>query len=230
MSGNRRPWTHIAEVCGDIQRLCQEAQAVELRAQEARQARASPPMPGAPPVAAAPVTGADIVGLRAELRSRLVKLKAKLSESLTEREVYYALFPLVVYADELAQSATRGRSAAWPPLQRELYELENGGEAFYSSADLLLSREETSPLVFEVFYLCLSAGFLGQYANAPEKIEAYKARLAARIPVTHPRERNDHAVQPSVELVRFPTWYYVVAVAVVVGMFAALHLVSYFEA
>jgi len=230
MNGNRRSWSHIADVCSDIQRLCQQARAAELRAQEERQARVTQAVTNLPPYAVAPSAGADIVGLRAELRSRLVKLKSKLSETLTEREVYYALFPLVVYADELAQSATHGRSATWPPLQRELYELDNGGEAFYSSIDILLNREETSPLIFEVFYLCLSAGFLGQYANTPEKIEAYKARLAARIPVTLPRERDDsHASPPSVEWVRFPAWYYILAVVAIVGMFAALHLLSYFE-
>ncbi|XXF80703.1 DotU family type IV/VI secretion system protein [Myxococcaceae bacterium GXIMD 01537] len=230
MSDSRRLWFPIASTFSDIQRLCQEARAAELRAQEAKKAQEeASATPGLPASTQAPPEGADIVALRAELRSRLVRLKARLAETLTEREVYYALFPLVIYTDELAQSATSGRAGAWPPLQRELYEIDNGGELFYSSIDILLKREETSPLIFEVFHLCLNDGFLGQYPNSPEKIAEYMARLAAKIPVTKPGSRDDTAQAPPVELVAFPKWYYVIAAAVVLGVFALLHLLSAVE-
>jgi type VI protein secretion system component VasF len=222
----------MASVFSDIHRLCQEATAVELLAQEKEKDRRGAALqPGLPAPQEERPVGVDIVALRAELRSRLVKLKTKLAETLTEREVYYALFPLVVYSDELARSATIGRAGAWPALQRELYEVDNGGELFYSSIDVLLKREETSPLIFEVFFLCLSSGFLGQYATSPEKISDYKALLAARIPGPAPMERSDSKGQElPIELVAFPKWYYAAAAAAVIGVFALLCFLSSFEA
>jgi hypothetical protein len=260
MSGSRNLWFLIAGVFSDIQRLCQEARALELRAQEAEKARReASTMHGLPAAEKGEPAGAYVVALREEIRSRLMRLKAQLAETLTEREAYYALFPLVVYSDELAQSATQGRVAAWPPLQREfvysdelaqfatgenmgtwpplqqeLYEIDNGGERFYAIIDTLLKREETSPLIFEVFLLCLNDGFQGQYLNARDKIDEYKARLngklTARMPAVRLGERDGtQGPEHPVELVAFPYWYYAAAAAVVVGLFALLHFVSSFE-
>src|SRR5690606_18527825 len=70
--------------------------------------------------------GADVVALRSELRRVLGELRAKLHEVLTEHEVYYVLFPIVVYCDELVATATRGAVTRWEPMQGEFYEIENG--------------------------------------------------------------------------------------------------------
>jgi type IV/VI secretion system ImpK/VasF family protein len=240
-SGGRRLWFEIARVLAEIQRLCQEAKAVDLRASpslgESLDPDATDPAFGRPleidillPDAPGnqPPMPVDVVALRSEIRSRLNLLKSRLSEVLTEREVYYTLFPIVVYVDELVQLATRGRAAAWPPLQRELYDIDNGGELFYTIIETLLKREETSPLIFETFYFCLSAGFLGQFQSEPSKIEEYKARLAFRIPV--PESSGGGANEPPpVELVRFPTWYYVAAAGVLLGVYLMLHLFGALE-
>jgi type VI secretion system protein ImpK len=232
MSGPQRPWFHIASALSEIQRLCRKARREETRARKAlaskarKKADAESDLPPPEPE----VKGADIVALRAKLRACLNRLRTRLSEALTEHEVYHALFPLVVYADELAQSVTRGKASAFRPLQRELYEIDNGGERFYSLIDTLLDRAETSPLIFEVFYLCLSDGFRGQYANVPEKIDEYKARLARRIPVKFsPAHDEDQGPVAPVDLVKFPTWYYVAAAAAVLAVFALLYVLSLFE-
>jgi type IV/VI secretion system ImpK/VasF family protein len=239
-SGGRRLWFEVARVVTEIQKLCQDAKAVELLANpvvETGDPDATDPAYGRPleidvllpdsPGTQAPMP-VDVVALRSEIRSRLTLLKARLGEVLTEREVYYTLFPIVVYVDELVQLATRGRAAAWPPLQRELYDIDNGGELFYTIVETLLKREETSPLIFETFYFCLSAGFLGQFQSEPAKIEEYKARLAFRIPV--PESGTGGGTEaPPVELVRFPTWYYVAALAVLLGVFVMLHLFGALE-
>lgn len=62
------------------------------------------------------------------------------------------------------------------------------------------------------------------------KFEEYKARLAARIPTPKPPlgEESQRALA-DVELVAFPTWYYVAAAAAVLAVFAALHLATLFE-
>jgi type VI protein secretion system component VasF len=257
MSNTGRQWFAIASVFSEIKALCQAArQAEELAAQQekaaAEAAKAGAGAPGARAEKAP--SRVDVIGLRKKLRTRLDELKTELAKTLTEREVYYVLFPLVVYTDEQLQGITRGRAIALPPLRRELsdeptpfasseresgwrslqselYEVEDGGEAFYTWIDHLLKREETSPLIFEVFYLCLSDGFVGRYKGFPEKIDEYKKQLMGRIPpVSRLEERADKGQEEAVELVEFPKWYYVIAAASVVGMFAVLHLLSAFEA
>ena len=198
----RRLWFHIEAAFADIHRLCADARATELKAKEAAAQAEDPDMPmwreprfevsgdiEATVSIAAPVPerrgdghqGADVVALRAELRKRLVQLRLKLAENLTEREAYYALFPVVIYVDELVQSVFEGKARLYRPLQQELFEIDNGGEAFYSVADTLLRKAETLPLIFEVFYFCLSDGFRGMYVQEPARIEEYQApRGAAR--------------------------------------------------
>ena len=246
MIEKQRTWLTLAMGLAEIEDLCRNAREEELAAREREATRPSLdgapalPSPGAQnaPISGLPAPtgdagdiGADIVQLRAALRSKLVELKASLGEMRTEQEVYYLLFPLVVYADELAQSVTLGRSIAWPPLQAELYEIDNGGEKFFNVLDTLLKREETSPVIFESFYLCLSAGFVGQYQNLPSKIEEYKARLAFRIPTQREELQNSQrtGTPPDIQLARFPLRYYAAAAVFGAACFFTIHLLSLFE-
>lgn len=171
--------------------------------------------------------GADLVDLRAKLRKRLTWLKSKFSEILADHEVYYTLFPIVVYCDELVNSVTHGAISRWEPLQSELYEVDNGGEVFYSILDDRLRQEETSPIVFEVFYFCLKDGFVGMYQGDRKKIDEYMARLAERArlkPTVDDAPRHEPA---SVDLVDFPYRYYVIAAAGVVASYVAFHLFAW---
>lgn len=165
--------------------------------------------------------GADLVELRSRVRKRFTWLKAKLGEVLSEHEVYYTLFPIVVYTDEMVNGVTRGAAARWEPLQSELYDIDNGGEVFYQILDDRLRQEETHPLVFEVFYYCLKDGFCGVYASDSRKIQEYETRLAERIR-KKPIESDAKAKKDvgPVELVRFPWRYHAIAAGTVLGAYA----------
>ncbi len=170
--------------------------------------------------------GPDIVDLRARLRKRLAWLKSKLGEVLTEHEVYYTLFPVVVYCDEMVASIAPGQTLRWEPLQGELYDIQNGGEMFYQILEERLRKEETPPIVFEVFFYCLSDGFVGMYEGDPRKVEEYKARLAARIPL---RETDEATIDrrdkgKPVELAAMPWKYYAVGVAAVLAWWLVLQI------
>ena len=169
--------------------------------------------------------GPDLVELRSRLRKRIGWLKAKLGEALTEHEVYYALFPIVVYADELVATVMPGMMTRWEPLQGELYDVDNGGELFYSILEDRFRKEETPPVVFEVFYFCLSDGFLGMYAADRAKIAEYRARLKDKIPL-RPTDSADLGPREArgIELVAFPWRYYAAAIAAVVGGWILLSL------
>lgn len=159
--------------------------------------------------------GPDLVLLRELVRKRLIWLRGKFAEVLSDRDVYYAIFPLVVYFDELVQLGTRGEAGRWEPLQSELYDIDNGGEHFFTILDVALRQQETNPLILEIFYFCLSDGFTGMHQNDGKKLDEYKQRLADRIPVT-PVKMVEPAGSRAVELVGFPWQYYVAAAAAVV--------------
>jgi type IV/VI secretion system ImpK/VasF family protein len=227
----RRAWYPLAEVLSHVEKSCAEARAAYLRTQELRAEQEEvtqvvglpAPRPEAPPEV-------DVPALRADLRNRLGWLKARLSEVLTERETYYALFPVVLYADELVLAAVGPRGADWPPLQRELYEVDNGGELFFQTLDTLLRREETAPEVLQVFLYCLNAGFAGQYLNDVAKRDEYRARLVEKIPVERPPAQAGTGHQlPPVELVEFPWRYYAFSAGGIAACAGLLQLLGYLE-
>jgi hypothetical protein len=121
--------------------------------------------------------------LRSEIRAKLDELRGELAKVLSEREVYFVLFPLTIHYDELVlRRLPPNEQTAWPLLQSERFGINDGGDKFYSFADERLANPDTPPLVFEVLYFCLSDGFIGRYANDSARIAGYKSNLASRIP------------------------------------------------
>ena len=174
------------------------------------------------PASVAGIVGADVVAAREELRRLLGWLKSRLLDELTEREAYHCLFPLVIYTDELLNDATAGGARRWEPLQSELYDVDNGGELFFSSVETLLGKDDTHPLVFELYYFCLLDGFVGQYDSQPGKLAEYRRRIAERIPVE--AVLADDAAGPAqpVTLVRFPVRACALSAAACLLVFLAL--------
>lgn len=167
----------------------------------------------------------DLVEVRAKLRSKLDVLKADLAEELTERESFLVLFPLVVLFDELIQNRflTGGQSGSWPSLQAELFKIDNGGEVYFDTLDDLLRKPETLTFVFEVFYLCLSHGFKGRYADNLAKINEYKHKLEARIPQPLvPRKAVEAGATNVLSFGTIPFGRYALVTAALVVVYAAL--------
>ena len=126
----------------------------------------------------------DIVGVRAEIRKQLDILRVKLAEQLTERDCYLVVFPIVAYFDEHIKTYYLAeKQLSWPPLQKELFQIDEAGELFYETVDDLLRKPQTIPFIYEVYYFCLSQGFQGKYADNPVKISEYMKKLREKIPV-----------------------------------------------
>lgn len=226
----RKSWYHIESVLTEIKRLCTEAREQDRKSKQERQAEwlgenevVTEVMPSPLAASESAAKNADIVKLRADLRQRLKNLEDKLSADLPEREVFYALFPIVVYTDELVRSAVHDRAAQWPALQFELYNIENGGEVFYKKLDELLAKNETEPLIFEIFYFCLKDGFLGQWQDNPMKVQEYMNRAASAIQVAE-YERESQSDVGDVRTFSFPYLYYVVAGAGVLLAFLVIQI------
>lgn len=227
-------WTNIRVAFVAAMNLCEEAQ-VQQELFEAKQEERDP-LTGAVGAgqslsADAEVGGVDMVALRTSLREILDGLKKSLAQELSEREVYFCLFPLVIYIDEVVQLKLTTLARPWQPLQRELYKIDNGGERFYEGIDNLLSKSDTHSVIFEVFYFCLSHGFRGRYVSDAEKIKLYRSMLRQRIPTRHLVTGNPDKKLPvaRISLVSFPRRLYAGAVGAGVLGICCAYLASYFE-
>ena len=235
----QNPWFLIEEVVSQVETLCETARQAEQEAERLRDEAID--LPGGKPLLTGghhlvgPDDGADPVQLRAEIRELLVSLKAQLNEHLTEREVYYCLFPLTIHFDEMVLRSLDAKVQRWAPLQKELFNIDNGGELFFGAIDALLQRDETLPLIFEVFLFCLQNGFRGTYLSATSRLEEYKGRLKTRItksdyiPGQRLRRRRRSSDQDGIELIDFPWRYYGWGMGAALGVFIGLYVIGYLD-
>lgn len=123
----------------------------------------------------------EVVGARSEIRTQLDFLRVKLAETLAERDCYLVLFPIVAYFDEHVQTRYLDENQlSWPPLQKELFQIDDAGELFYETVDDLLRKPQTIPFIYEVYYFCLNQGFQGKYVDNPVKISEYMKKLRGK--------------------------------------------------
>lgn len=133
---------------------------------------------------------ADIIGdpdnnllvVRENMRKQLDQLRINMADRLTEQESYFVLFALVIYLDEYIQlNVLKKADLSWPLLQRELFEIDDGGNLFYETLDHMLKKPELSLFIFEVYYFCLKHGFVGRYIDDTVTISEYVKTLENKI-------------------------------------------------
>ncbi|MEL6187889.1 MAG: DotU family type IV/VI secretion system protein, partial [Myxococcota bacterium] len=133
-----------------------------------------------------PQVASEIADVRMQVRERLTWLRSRLDSGLSSREARSVLYPLVIHIDELAGKALGARVSEWRPLQKDFFDITDGGEEFFARLDELLTKEDTLPLALEVALFCLKDGFVGKYGQYPGKLEDSRRMLGARIPVQDP--------------------------------------------
>ena len=163
-----------------------------------------------------------LLELRRELRTLLIQLKKVLSANMIERDVYFVLFPIVVYLDEMVQlKFFNVKERSWALLQQEFFEVENGGVLFYDTLENVLKNEATASIVYEVFTLCLNDGFQGLYSDNPNKIDAYLNMLRNKVTVKTPPVRSDEEEEETFYRVGIaPKWFYWSAALLLVVIYA----------
>ncbi|MBL9005152.1 MAG: DotU family type IV/VI secretion system protein [Myxococcales bacterium] len=134
---------------------------------------------------AAPVDPGTLQRLQSELRSKLEALREHLNRELTENETYLVMFPLVLLCDEMVMSRlAKEQQTRWSLLQSELFQINYGGDVFYDFVDERLEKQDTPPMVFEVLYFCLAAGFVGKFGESSGKVQRYRTLLSEQIAAT----------------------------------------------
>ncbi len=159
----------------------------------------------------------ELIQARADIRRELGLLKSVLFEDLKERDVYLILFPIVAHFDEIIQTKYLTKmNSGWPLLQKELFQVENGGEMFFEILDDIMKKPGTLSFIFEVYYFCLSYGFRGKYDQDPVRIKHYLKELKERIAPQEPphlpvvkEEDEEH-----IKLVESPVWYYLIPIGI----------------
>ena len=107
----------------------------------------------------------DLIDLRIRLRDQLEYLRIVLTQLYSDRDAYYVLFPLTAHCDEVVKmSILDVQNIEWPPLQQELYKVDDAGDLFYELLDNALIKTDTLSLVYEVYYFCLQDGFCGMHS------------------------------------------------------------------
>lgn len=173
-------WNLIIAMRGDIVRLLERTLAVDTTRFGER-------------MAALPVDLGTLQRLQVELRTKLESLRENLNRELTENETYLVMFPLVLLCDEMVMSRlAKAQQTSWSLLQSELFQINYGGDVFYDFVDERLEKPDTPPMVFEVLYFCLAAGFVGKFGESSGKVQRYRTLLSEQIGATSlsPAERR----------------------------------------
>lgn len=162
-------WNLIISIRADISRLLERTLAVDSTRFGER-------------LAALPVNPATLSHLHGELRGKLEALREALSRELTENETYLVMFPLVLLCDEMVMCRlAKEQQTSWSLLQSELFQINYGGDVFYDFVDERLDKPDTPPMVFEVLYFCLAAGFVGKFGESSGKVQRYRTLLAEQL-------------------------------------------------
>lgn len=163
----------------------------------------------------------EVVKVRTDIRTQLDFLRAQLSEEFTERDSYFVLFPIVALFDELVQTRFLDvNQTSWPPLQKELFQIDDAGEVFYETLEEILQKPQTLPFTYEVYYFCLNHGFKGRYNNNPLKISEYLKKLREKITSNVPENiQTDMEETSRFKYIGSRIWYYLAACGIIIGFY-----------
>lgn len=127
----------------------------------------------------------DLRELGAEVSVVLDRLRERVSRKVTV-SAEKLLLPLVCLYDEvvLVRSVAPGGDAAWARLQRRDYvPREDGGDVFFEELEQLVYTASTTSeintgvgandlvLLLTLYRFCLTEGFAGRYAGAPDRLK-----------------------------------------------------------
>lgn len=161
--------------------------------------------------------GTSFLDARDDLKRLLKAMHEFLLSKTSDRNAYFAVFPIVAHIDECMESCTRRLGAqSWISLQGELFEISDAGTLFYQYIDYFRGRNDIPVVVYEVFYFCLKDGFKGSMIEESEIRMAYLEELKAHIPV-EPIPKIEQSLKSSKKSYpRVPVWSYYASVILLI--------------
>jgi len=225
-------WKPLREVFQAADALFAEADRLRAAA-DADAAPAPPRRPGQPPPPP-PAAPAAYLRRRGELCEAITaRLDPALTDALGPWQNHLCATVVTSFIDERERVALGALADAWrlPLLQAELLEIDDGGDRCFVQLQELVARADVHELVFEVYLLCLRAGFVGRYRDRRHELDKLVACVVERLRPYHPRRDRAAAAiappaRPRVGFLGFPLRYYACAAAAVAGLFLVLRGLS----
>ena len=168
-----------------------------------------------------------------EFRERVVGLINRQDERLksigVSNEAFReARFAVLSWVDEMILNSKWSQRAQWQHLMLTYYGTLNAGEEFFRRLDALPSQAND---VREIYYLCLSLGFQGEYAftNGARELQAMRQRLYKQLSASGDIRQNYSRLFPEAyqqaktaphEVQKSNRIWYITAVAVPIFLFA----------
>jgi hypothetical protein len=129
-----------------------------------------------------------------ETLSALAKCYSQLSTLLSDVEVKAIITALTIQSDEMVLiKAPLVCSKKWPKLQKRILKIKNGGNYFYRKLETIMTQAEKYSFTLQVYYLCLKMGFVGEFYNRKDELEALVVNLGTLIEnplLTFPENKN----------------------------------------
>ncbi len=177
--------------------------------------------------------------LRQQINNFLAGMeKAGVDAGFTRADLDSAKFALVVFLDETILNSQWSDRDSWQnkPLQLSLFGERGGGSRFFSQLEELRAAGNQKREVLEVYHLCLTLGFSGQYRiSGKSQLEALIADLRNQLGY-NPRDIRELKISPhgkprdrSVALAEdaFPFWKFT---ALGFGILLVLFAIFFFTA
>lgn len=169
----------------------------------------------------------DAESLRQNALNVIGECEQRARMSASSEDVSDAKFAIVAFIDETILSSSSPAKTKWMarPLQLQLYDRFDAGEHFFERLERLQSTPSSNPAVLEVYYLCMTLGFKGQY----QLVEQDKLRAhieAARTALTGEPQLRPGSLSPNGEprdqvaaevKSKLPTWA-IIAAAATIGL------------
>ncbi len=131
-----------------------------------------------------PVNGNGDITL--QIHNRLVEVlnefRNDLNSLIHPDDAKLVSIPIILYFDELIlTNYFYDNPLSWPLLQERIFNAKNGGEKFYSIADLILKKENVECFIYEVYYFCLKHGFRGKLIDQESEKKEYMKMFELKI-------------------------------------------------
>jgi type VI protein secretion system component VasF len=139
------------------------------------------------------ISDADvIIEFRGNLRQMINSIEEICEEKYGTKTTYYILFPIVVYCDEIISRIFAENNISWPKMQKEIYNIEDGGEKIYELIDQLIEQPTFPEIVYQTNYIILKTDFKGKLIDeSAQKSKSYYLKNMEKLLINNLREHSD---------------------------------------
>lgn len=119
-----------------------------------------------------------LIELRGKIRVHIDTISQLLETDFNTKTMRFCVFALIVLVDEKLTPFYCKTDVEWIPLQKEIFNTQNGGVEFYEYLDEILVNNFYPKIIYEIYYYVLKNGYRGKLVNETiDKVNAYMTKL-----------------------------------------------------